>query len=718
MRFSLLFILSLLLRCLTAQPGSAKSSDIYQMLENAEAKLDASDYNGVNEILQLLESRIDSNTPPQTRYAYHKLNGMRLFAIRNIPEAQNKFRLALKIAKELNDSVNIALVTSELGNTYTLQGAYKEALEHYNISLSYFPEKNSSYTNTLMNMSLTYKGLNQYDKALSVLTKGRIIYENAGDYRSLGTLENNIGEIYRDHIKDLNQARNHYHRAIVANKKAKSEAGLAQNYHNLAAMFLDLKNTDSALYHARLSMQIKENLSDEGGLASANYILGDVYFQKGNHPKAIRHFNQSLELSKQYQLMEGIYYNSLRLGQLYQKQGDFSQSEPFLLVSKDVAEGSEDLQIIGASYKQLYELYKEKGDYKRALKYNEKLQNIGDSLSKLRTAQNLDELRTQYEADLAKSENLILREKEKAQEANISSQRNLLYISVASIVLLLLSAVWLISILRQRNRALTNEQQSKAELEIQHLKLKESEDRLQKTNDLKNRILSVLGHDLRNPLNNISTLLGAVSSADLKENDFTEVLGFLQKETDVSQIILQEILAWARLQMDEEGKIIETINAKELIAGITTLHSHSARQKGIRIHTSGSSIELSADRNQMKSVFSNLVFNAIKFSKKNSAINIDIEEDNQKAIFRITDSGKGIDPKVLENLNKRHRVISESGTGGERGTGIGLRIVNDFVEAHGGTLQFRNNEEAGATVTVIIPLQQEGSNQTLQLQNQ
>ncbi len=718
MRFSLLILFSFATLYLTGQSKQYDKLSIQELLDSAERRHEVSDYTMVNELLKKVRSRLDSNSEPRTLYYYHKLLGSNLFEMRNIPGAQKEFHAALKISEKLNDSLNIALVNSELANTLTLQGAYRDALSYYEKALLYFPEKDSQYTNTLMNMSLTYKGLNQYDKALSVLFKGQPYYEGIGDYRSLGTLENNIGEIYRDNIKDLDQANVHYRKAIVANKKANSERGLAQNYHNLANMFLELEKTDSALHYAKLSMRIKEKMGDEGGMASANYILADVYFQQGNHSQAISNFKKSLSLSKKYGLMEGVYYNNIRLGEIYRQQGSLSQGESYLLEAKQIAEGSEDLQIIGESYRLLFQFYKDQGDFENALTYNEKLRIINDSLSELRATQNLDELRTQYESELAKSENQVLREKDKAQNAHIANQKKLIYLAVASIVALLLLAIWLINMLRQRNRALISEQEGKTELEVQHQKLKASELQLQKTTELQNKILSVLGHDLRNPLNNISTLLGTVSDSQLDQDDFTQILGYLKKETDVSQIILQEILAWARLQMDEDGKMLETVKADELLSDIIDIHNHSAREKQIGINIKGAEVEFCADKNQMRSVFSNLLFNAIKYSRKGGQICVDIEEADQQVIFKIIDNGKGINPDVLDNLNKRHRVISEKGTSGERGTGIGLRIVNDFVEAHGGTLQFKNNEDAGATVTVIIPLHQKGSNQTLQLQNQ
>ena len=163
--------------------------------------------------------------------------------------------------------------------------------------------------------------------------------------------------------------------------------------------------------------------------------------------------------------------------------------------------------------------------------------------------------------------------------------------------------------------------------------------------------------------------------------------------------------------MDEEEKILESIEASELINEVISIHNHSAREKAIAFNTNNVKVEFCADRNQMKSVFSNLLFNAIKYSKRGSEVDVSIMQVNQDVVFKITDSGKGIDPKVLDNLNGRHRVISEKGTGSERGTGIGLRIVNDFVEDHGGSLHFMSNEIGGTTVSVVIPIAQPSASQ-------
>lgn len=690
-----------------AQPTMASRPLINQPLfDSIEDLIDDQQYAEAEKRLTQLKARLGKHADAQSLFGYHRHNGSLLFARGNVSEAIAEFESALEVAHKIQDSLKIGLINSELGNTYAMQGNYKSALEHYNIALKLLAKDSRSYNNTIFNMSLTYRGLNQYDKALKILAEGKAYFAKKKDYRNLGVLENNMGEIYREDLVDLELAQVHYRKAIAANIKAGSNKDLSQSYHNMANVFINLNQLDSALHYAQLSMLIKKKLGHEGNMARAHFLLGDVYNNMQKADLAVEHFNKSLALCKKYQLLEGIYHNHSNLGQVHLQRGNLVKSEKHFLAAAQVAESSEDLHIVSSSQRDLYELYKKKGDFKKALHYNENLALLTDSMAQLKAEQNLNEIRTKYEADLAQSENDVLKEKEKVQNMQIAGQQRLLILSAIFITLLILVSVWLLKILRQRNTALAGELKSKAEIEEQHKKLLQSEKELQQSNDLKNKILSVLGHDLRNPLNNISTLLGAMSSSGLTEAEAEQVLTYLKKETEISHIILKEILAWARIQMMEEGKYIETINAHSLVNEVIDIHSHKAREKSITITTDGDSVEFLADKNQMKSVLSNLIFNGIKFSKRGGDVHVHIDKDEQYVQFLISDSGVGIAPHVLENLNKRHKVILENGTGNERGTGIGLRMVNDFVEDHKGTLKFANNTDGGALISVYIPLQQ------------
>ncbi len=707
MKFPLTLLLSIPFLWASAQSSPYKTFSLPALLDSAEDAQDRSEIGLALNLLTEAKSRLKDNSPQEQWLQYYTIAGTNSFEIRKIPESKASFNKALELAQELNDSAMIATLYSKIANTLIFTGDFKESLKMYELALSYHPNKDGkSYNATTMNMGQAYLGLNQYDKALSLLLKAKDYYQEQEDYRNLAITENNIGEIYRTRIHDNEKAKTHYEKALKINKRIDNKIGLAQNYHNISAMYLDLKQPDSALSYALESKRLKELIGDEGGIASADFNLGCIYHLQGKLEKAITNFNQSLEISSKYQIMEGLFHNNLKLGQIHLELKEYRQSEENLLKALEVARQAGHLELLSDVNHALYDVYKEQGINGKALEYLEELIVINDSIDALDEAQNLDELRTKYEADLAEAENLALREKEKVQAINIASQQKLLYLTIGSIIMLLLAGIWLIKMLRQRNQALRSEKHGKAELELQHKKLQQSEIELLKSNDLKNKILSVLGHDLRNPLSNISTLLGSMTSASYSEEEFSKVFDYLKKQTETTLITLQEILAWARLQMNEEGMVIENIEASELISEIISLYDHSFKNKQISVKISAPEIYFQGDRNQMKSVFSNLISNALKFSKKGSKIGVDVSTNGDKIIFNITDSGMGLAPEVLENLNKRTKIISKTGTSGERGTGIGLRIVSDFIEVHNGTLNFKNNELIGATVTVVLPLKQ------------
>ena len=268
----------------------------------------------------------------------------------------------------------------------------------------------------------------------------------------------------------------------------------------------------------------------------------------------------------------------------------------------------------------------------------------------------------------------------------------------------MIAGIWLVKTLGQRNRAFAREKDSNDVLAEQFHKLKESEKELAESNDLKNKILSVLGHDLRTPLAGISSLLSTISAVEVSREELQDLVGHLKKEVDTSLTTLHEILAWARLQMNEMTKQIQNLDATELLNEVVNIYEPNIRAKMLNLKLETSPEDgLWADRNQMRSICGNLLSNAIKFTPSEGTLKISVTNNSEFTEITFCDSGLGIPENVLENLNKRGGLISNQGTSGESGTGIGLRIVSDFVEAHDGVLNFQNNPDVGTTVSVRIP---------------
>ncbi len=688
-----------------AQDPNSNESHFEQILEQIESKQKVSDYAEAEVLIKQASLLLQPTYKKEVRYKYHMLRGSQYFNTQNSVEAQKVFYEVLDLAKELNDSFKIATIYSYLGSTYVQNALYKKALENFETSLEYgFGNHSESHNGTLVNMALAYTGLNQYDKAIEHLTTVKNLYKDSEDYQNVAIIENNIGEIYRSNIEDYSRAKAHYWRAIEANNKVGDKMALGMNYHNLGTLYLEMGKTDSALIFANQSREYKLVQGDEGGLATSDYLFGTIYLETGKYDLAIQHFNQSLSVCKKYEIMEGVYFNSLELGKVYAAINQFAKSQEMYEQSNEIAELSGDVQLKADVNFGFYELYKKQNRPAEALVYYELAQSLSDSLNALKAKQNLEELRTQYEADLAETENMMLRIKEKAMMQELSSQKWLLFLSLTSMLLVMIGGMWLVRTLKQRNAAYEVQKAAKAELAMNYLELKKSEEKLEHSNDFKNNILSVLGHDLRSPLATTSSLLRTLSIGSLTEDEQKELFGELKKEIDISLVSLQEILVWSRLQMDELGKLTEIIKPEDLLKDVVELHEYNLRDKGLHVKFNVESHKgLSADINQMRSIFSNLLSNSIKFSPIDSDITIGIAENDEHVLISFRDNGKGISKEVLENLNTRTNRITEAGTMGENGTGIGLRIVKDFIAAHDGTLTFENNADKGTTVVVSIP---------------
>lgn len=693
-----LLLLTLTLFSLNFWAQSLKTNTPKHLLDSALAENNRQRLNIAQELLEAAQAKIDTHQTSEMSYKYHLVSGINNFDSRLIPQAFSHIKRALIMARELGDSAKVGSVYSQLGNIDVVRGDYTKALKNYKKALILLEKDSSKRYSTQLNMSQAYMGLNQYNEALKSLTSAKEYYENTKNYRDLAITENNIGEIYRTYVNDPGKAKLHYGKAMAANRQMGNLHGLAQNYHNMAALFLDLNQPDSAIIPAKKSQELRIEIGDSSNLIFSNYILGSVYRTKNEYKKAIEYYTTSLSLSKKNQILMGVFHNSIDLGQVYFLMGDYDQSLEYLQEALEIAQASGEIKLSESAYTGLYEVTRTKKDYAQAIDFLEKKVKITDSIQKLKAEQNIAELRTKFETDLKEAENLALKTKEKITTDKLKSSNNLLTLATVFIIILLGVGVVMIKLLKGRKTA--NEK-----LAQQFVQLKEQEEKLKESNDLKNKILSVLGHDLRTPLSAVSTLLSTMSAIQLTQEELHELLPHLSKEVDISLETLQQILAWSRLEMDEMNLRLENLDAKDLLKEIVDTYEVNIRTKALKIDLDvQSALVINADKNQLRSIISNLLSNAIKFSPTGDTIRINAfqKNDNHPAVVEVIDNGRGISEAVISNLNDRESVMTSKGTSGEKGTGIGLRIAQDFARAHNGQIKFERMNPKGTKASLLI----------------
>ncbi|RLD49704.1 MAG: hypothetical protein DRJ05_20590, partial [Bacteroidetes bacterium] len=241
-----------------------------------------------------------------------------------------------------------------------------------------------------------------------------------------------------------------------------------------------------------------------------------------------------------------------------------------------------------------------------------------------------------------------------------------------------------------------------------HKILKKSEKELKKSNATKEKILSIIGHDLLGPIgtNKGITDLIVNEKYNLSKDKIVELISSLKPSIDSTFTMVENLLSWARIQREVIEHNPEPAYLKLLIDECFSLFSYQAKSKSIGLSFTGTE-NLSAyfDENQIVIVLRNLISNAIKFTGNGGQIKVNMEEKNGMAEISVSDTGIGIPENLLSGLfDDSAKKESRFGTDNERGTGLGLVVVKEFVNINKGEITVESKEGTGTTFTFTLPL--------------
>lgn len=253
--------------------------------------------------------------------------------------------------------------------------------------------------------------------------------------------------------------------------------------------------------------------------------------------------------------------------------------------------------------------------------------------------------------------------------------------------------------------------QSMLRLSASHLKIKEQKNEietqaneLEQLNNIKDKMFSIIAHDLRSPFANLKGLLMLLDLDPLFPHELKNIGKDIQKKVDVLDSTLDNLLTWAMSQMQGERSEKQTIHIKQIIERKRELFKNSAEDKQIKIE-----IEISedtyilADINHFKAIMRNLIGNAIKFTRQGGSITIQATEQEEFVRISVNDTGVGMSEEKIKALFTAKPSQSTKGTNNEKGTGLGLLICKDFVTKNGGKIYVESTEGIGTTFTVELP---------------
>jgi len=226
---------------------------------------------------------------------------------------------------------------------------------------------------------------------------------------------------------------------------------------------------------------------------------------------------------------------------------------------------------------------------------------------------------------------------------------------------------------------------------------------LERAKSARDRLFSIIGHDLRGPIGNLKSSLDLLGNDSLDMETFQEIRDDLHRGVDHVLIALGNLMEWGSLQTNPLEARPETVNLSAAAHDEIQLLGLLAKEKHIRIdNTIPTDAEVLADPRQIKSVLRNLLSNAIKFTRVSGRISFSARLDTDKWTLAVTDDGVGMDSAKSHSLFHTD-PDSTLGTKGERGLGLGLQLCMEFVHANGGTITVESTPEKGTTFLVTLP---------------
>lgn len=627
---------------------------------------------------------------------------------------QTSRRLISAIEEAGQDSLKIAAY-HELINHYRYRNR-DSALLYTRQALTYAREHGSlmgeaSMTNVLGQLNERHGEL---EAANGLYTEARTLFQKAGHTKGVASTTNGLG-VVAGRTGKYNEATRHFLEALELFEKIQDTAGVVQTYIKLGVVSDNLGNLEEALsYYLKAEELNRDPGSPDASLTLLNNI-GIIYGKRNDLLTALKYFHKGLRQSDPH-ASTGIHISLLgSLGLAYQKIGkldsarhyqeralllarenqlpeeearslvnlaalvetsDPSQSLTLLNEARDIAERIRQMKLLTEIYESLIGLYKDKEDFKQALLLSEKRQLIHDSLFSLEKSKEIANLHATHEVARKETE---IKELALRNEKSVF-QRNLM-IAVAMAAIAVICIVWFYSTrISNLNTLLMRKQME-----------------LRNSNTIKDKLFSVLGHDLRAPLTRVIGLLNVLSSKHQNQEEKI-VIERLTHQSLTTLETLDNLLMWGHSQL--KGILLnqQIIPAKEQIRKTIVLSSDYAAQKNVRlVDNVPPELYVHADPSHFDFIVRNLLSNALKFSHSGGTVSINATSSpGDQVVFSIADSGIGIPADVQEKLFLSNQE-SVKGTWNEKGTGIGLLLCKEYVIENGGKLWLESKEGKGAT---------------------
>ena len=655
--------------------------------------------------------------------------------------------LYIQLAFEESDTLKVDTSLKIIKRLYDIQD-YDKALKYIYESEKLSTAMNYTYgiAEITYYKSLIYASKNDYINAVTGYAKSKALFGNLKDTLGIARVNNSIGLI---EIKRGNYSKGLQYSLSAINEleKRNLKPELALAYNNLTKAYFNINAQEKAIEFYIKALQLQIELKQKGAIIESNSRLAELYSSKQEFRKSIEYYetvlkhvgdsNDSIKgsilpkLGGEYlkfndydkatkYLLEGLSLNRKtknktgltialnNLGELNLNLKKTKLAEEQLLEAGSLAKSINNNQELLRFYRLMKDLDSTKKDFFGAYIWQREYYDLKQLLAKnTKVKDTLTdaslELSPQFDLSLLDEKSTELEQSSMAEKDSEIDRFQLIFYALLGALAIVSTFLILIYLKRNNSIKYTQELEEKnIKIELQNKAFQEQTKHLENVNNVKDKLFSIISHDLKDSLSSINGFIDLLREGSLSREEFDNLIPELSENANNASLLLFNLLNWSKSQMHSLEPKPTLFDVQEVFEDKVKLIEQRLDSKGIDLIDHSLRDFVYADRSMFEIVIQNLLANAVKFCKKGDSITISNHISNGSCIISIADTGIGISKENMEKLFKSNSFTT-IGTSNEKGTGLGLSICKELVELNHGKIWVESNLNVGSTFYVQLP---------------
>ena len=634
-----------------------------------------------------------------------------LFDIKDYERAREYILKSEKLSNNLNYKKGIAEITYYKSLIYAQKDDYINAVSGYNKSKALFNALNDTLSVAKVNNSIGLieikrgnynRGLQFSLAAIKELEKRNLISDLNLAYRNLAKA------YYNTNL--FEKAMEFYLKALGLQMKLNDSKGINESHSKLAELYSNKKEHRKAIEYYEKVLKSSESNND----SIRGYVfskLGGEYLMFNDYDKATKYLIQGYNINTRTKNKAGLLLTLNNLGDLNLKQGRLNIAEKQLLDAGEIAKSLNNKIELLRHYKSMKSLDSTRQRFDKAFVWQREYYELNTSLkkTKIKPVTNTEkqtniELNTNSgsQPEVNVSTDKVTSADNVEMNKVLDKYKIILYALLAALIVV--SALLVFTYLKRNSsiKDLQELEEKNVKIELQNEAFSEQTKHLENVNNVKDKLFSIVSHDLKDSLSSINGFIDLLKDGSLTREEFDDLIPELSENANNASLLLFNLLNWSKSQMQSLEPKPSLFDIQEVFESKVKLVDQRMESKGITLVDHTLRDFAYADRSMFEIVIQNLLANALKFCKNGDTIKVSNYISNGSCIVSIADTGIGVSKENLSKLFKNNSFTT-MGTNNEKGTGLGLSICKELVELNHGKIWVESTQGIGSTFYVQLP---------------